>query len=133
MPAAAGTVLGAGWRFGNRAKGSVSWLRDDAVLTFFAGQRLAGPGDAEAARKAAPAWAAAAGLQGAASTDALAAAGPQGHPAILVHGTAALDGRPVRWSLLFWKCLQRQKSFAAIVFSQTAADDAALLSPRCHG
>jgi hypothetical protein len=133
VPAAASAVLGAGWRFGNRTKGSISWLRDDAVLTFFAGQQLAGPRDAEAARNGAPAWAAAAGLQGAAATDAQPAAGPQGHPAILVHGTAALDGRPVRWSLLFWKCLQRQRSFAAIVFSQAAADDAALLSPRCHG
>jgi hypothetical protein len=132
VPAAAGAVLGAGWRFGNRSKGSVSWLRDDAVLTYFAGQQLAGPRDPEAARKAAPAWAAAAGLQGAAATDAQPAAGPQGHPAILVRGTAALDGRPVRWSLLFWRCLQRQKSFAAIVFSQTAAEDGALLSARCH-
>jgi hypothetical protein len=133
VPAAAGAVLGAGWRFGNRGKGSVSWMRDEAVLTYFAGQQLAGPRDTAAALQAAPAWASAAGLQGASPTGARPAAGPLGHPAFLVHGVAALDGRAVRWSLLFWRCLQRQKTFAAIVFSQTAADEAALLSARCHG
>lgn len=139
VPTASGAVLGAGWRFGNRARGSVSFLRDQAVLTYFAGQILPGPRDAAAARKAAPAWAAAAGLQGATPSAAEPSAGPQGHPALRVRGTATLDGRAVQWSLLFWRCLQRQRSFAAIVFSQTqaktktSADDSALLSARCHG
>lgn len=133
VPRASAAALGAGWRFGNRTRGSVSWLSDDAVLTYFAGQILPGPRDAEAARKASIAWAAAAGLQGAAPTDARPTAGPQGHPALLVQGTATLDGRAVRWSLLFWRCLQRQRSFAAILFSQRRTDDAALLAARCHG
>lgn len=132
VPTAAGAVLGAGWRFGNRGKGSISWMRDDAVLTYFTGQLLPGPRDAEAARKAAPAWAAAAGLSGATVADSVPSAGPLGHPAVLVHGAATLDGKPVRWSLLFWRCLRRQRSFAAVVFSQSAADDPALLSARCH-
>ena len=50
-----------------------------------------------------------------------------------IEDLAARHGRAVRWPLLFWRCLQRQKSFAAIVFSQTAPEDSALLSARCHG
>ena len=133
VPAPASTVLGGGWTFGNRNKGSISWMREEAVLTYFAGSTLPGPRDAEAARKAAPAWVAAAGLNGAEIASAEPAPGPQGHPALIVHGTATLQGRPVRWSLLFWRCLQRQKSFVDIVFSQAAPEDSALLSARCHG
>jgi len=133
VPTAASTVLGAGWTFGNRSKGSISWMRDDAVLTYFAGSTLPGPRDADAARVAAPAWVAAAGLSDAVLTGAASTIGPQGHPAVLVHGAGTLQGRAVRWSLIFWRCLQRQKSFAAIVFSQTAPEDSALLSARCHG
>src|SRR5205085_12500042 len=93
------------------------------------------PGDAEAARKAAPAWVAAAGLAEPVAAVAESAAGPKGHPALRVKGSARLDGRPVRWTLFFWRCLQRQRSFAAVVFTQESAheSDAALLSARCHG
>ena len=133
VPTASSSVLGAGWRFGNRGRGSISWLRDDEVLTYFAGQQLPPPRDAEAARNAAPEWAEAAGLEKPSADDAAPAQGPQGHPALIVHGKATLDGRPVRWSLLTWRCLQRQRTFTAIVFAEKAPDDAALLSARCHG
>jgi hypothetical protein len=133
VPAAAVSALGPEWRFGGRSRGSISWLREDAVLTFFAGQAPPPPRDAQAARRAAPAWVAAAGLSDAAAQDAQAAGGPQSHPGIQVRGTARLEGRPVRWTLLFWRCLQRQRSFAAIVFSQGEPDAGALLAARCHG
>ncbi len=42
---AATSVLGPEWRFGNRGRGSISWMREDAVLTFFAGQQAPGPRD----------------------------------------------------------------------------------------
>ena len=133
VPAAAIAMLGPEWRFANRGRGSISWTRDDAVLTFFAGEQGAPPHDAEAARQAAPGWIAAAGLSDPAIRDAGAAAGPQSHPGIVVHGSARLDGRPVNFTMLFWRCLQRQRSYAAIVFSQSRPDDSTLLSARCHG
>jgi hypothetical protein len=137
VPAAAASVLGAEWRFASRGRGSISWMRDDAVLTYFAGQSVPGPRDPEAAREAAPAWVAAAGLSEPVASASELSPGPQGHPALKVKGVARLDGRPVRWTLLFWRCLQRQRSFAAVVFARTPSDerkeDAALLSARCHG
>ena len=133
VPAAAQSVLGPEWRFANRGRGSISWMTDDQVLTFFAGQQAPQPHDPEAARKAAPAWIAAAGLADPSIAEAHVANGPQSHPALEVNGKARLDGRPVNWTMLFWRCLQRQKSFAAIVFSPAKTDDAALLSARCHG
>ena len=133
VPAAATFVLGPEWRFGSRGRGSISWMRDDAVLTFFAGQQAASPRDAEAARRAAPGWIAAAGLTDAAVESSGAAAGPQSHPALEVRGSARLEGHPVQWAMLFWRCLQRQRSYAAIVFSQNRPDGMALLSARCHG
>ncbi|MCA1826501.1 MAG: hypothetical protein ABR567_22745 [Myxococcales bacterium] len=133
VPAAATSVLGPQWRFGARGRGSISWTRDDAVLTFFAAQQAAGPRDPNAARKAAPAWIAAAGLTDPAVDGARETAGPQSHPALEVRGSARLEGQPVHWAMLFWRCLQRQRSYAAIVFSQTRPDENALLSARCHG
>ena len=133
VPAAAISSLGPDWRFGGRGRGSISWLREDAVLTFFAGQSLPPPRDAQAARREARSWVAAAGLSDPAPQEAEPAAGPQAHPALKVRGTASLDGRPVRWTLLFWRCLQRQRSFAAIVFSEGEPDADSLLAARCHG
>jgi hypothetical protein len=133
VPAAASSVLGPEWRFGSRGRGSISWMRNDAVLTFFAGQQAGGPRDVPAARRAAPGWVAAAGLTDAAVEGASETTGPQSHPALEVRGRARLEGQPVQWAMMFWRCLQRQKSYAAIVFSQTRPDESALLSARCHG
>ncbi len=58
VPSASIAALGPAWRFAHRGRGSSSWLRDDAVLTLFAGQSRPLSTGAEAA----PAWAAAAGL-----------------------------------------------------------------------
>lgn len=142
VPSASIAALGPAWRFAHRGPASLSWLRDDAVLTLFAGQSLPVPASTEAAREAASAWTAAAGLTGSVPQSAQSGEGPQGHPALRVTGTAKLDGAPVRWTLLSWRCIQRQRSFAALVFARAGqADapgdhtghDAALLSARCHG
>ena len=142
VPPAAVSALGAEWRFAHRGRGSAAWVRDDAVLTIFAGQQLPSPRDPEAARRAAPDWVAAAGLSGPIAAAAEPSPGPQGHKGFKVKGIAKLDGRPVRWTLIFWRCLQRQRSFAAVVFARTPEDDRkedftgsdnALLAPRCHG
>src|SRR5207253_8200481 len=109
VPAVASSGLGPDWRFASRGRGSISWIRDDAVMTLLAGQATPAPRDVDAARKAAPAWVAAAGLTDAEADSAELSPGPQGHPGAEVHGTAHLDGRSVRWTLLFWRCLQRQK------------------------
>jgi hypothetical protein len=133
VPPAAAAALGAEWRFAHRGKASASYTRDDAVLTLFAGQQLPPPRDPEAAQKAAPAWVAAAGLADAKAETAEIAQGPQGHKALKVKGTAKLDGRPVRWTMVFWRCIQRQRSFTAVFFSRIDEPSEALLSPRCHG
>ncbi len=142
VPSASTAALGPAWRFAHRGRGTLSWLRDDAVLTLFAGQSLPLPASAEAAREAAPAWAAAAGLTEVASQLSQPAPGPQGHPALRTSGTARLDGASVRWTLLTWRCIQRQRSFAALVFARATQGDApgdftghdgALLAARCHG
>ena len=101
-------------------------------------------GDVPSASTAAlgPAWrfghrGAEATPQGARTSD-----GPLGHPALRVSGTARLDGAPVRWTLMTWRCIQRQRSFAALVFARAPSGDApgdftghdgALLAARCHG
>ncbi len=70
--------------------------------------------------------------------------GPEGHPAIALRGEARLDGRPVRFSYLEWRCLQRARTYGALVVSEPPAADAgvangwtghddALLAVRCHG
>jgi hypothetical protein len=142
VPTAASAALGAGWRFAHRGRGSAAYLHEGAVLTFFAGQLLPMPRDAEAARRAAPAWAQAAGLAGAVAANTQPSEGPQGHPALRVQGIAKLDGAPMRWTLLVWRCIQRQRTFAALVFARapeaaSSADftghDGALISARCHG
>jgi hypothetical protein len=127
--------LGAPFRFASRGRGSISWMNEDAVMTLFAGQSLPAPRDADAARKAAPEWVAAAGLSDVRAEEAGPAQGPQGHPAVAVRGVASLDGQAVRWTLLFWRCLQRQKTFAAVIFARaaTSPDAAPLLAARCHG
>ena len=150
VPTAASAALGAEWRFGHRGRGSVAWMRDDSVLTLFAGQLQPSPRTPEAARKVAAGWVQAAGLSAVQVQDAQLAQGPQGHPGVKLHGTAQLDGQPVRFTLLFWRCLQRQRSFAAVVFARERApaaagapaahdvkdftgSDSALLAARCHG
>jgi hypothetical protein len=135
VPAVAMASLGAPFRFANRGRGSISWMNEDEVMTLFAGQALPPPRDADAARQAAPEWVAAAGLSGVRVGAAEPAQGPQGHPGLAVHGAANLDGRAVRWTLLFWRCLQRQKTFAAVIFGAgaQAPDSGPLLAARCHG
>ena len=133
VPAVAMAALGAPFRFANRGRGTISWMNEDEVMTLFAGQAVPAPRDADAARLAAPEWIAAAGLTDARADGAELAQGPQGHPAIAVHGGASLDGHAVRWTLLFWRCLQRQKTFAAVIFGQKTPDAAPLLAARCHG
>lgn len=133
VPAASAALLGSRWRYANRDRASISWVSDAGVLTFFAGQRLPAVPDAGQARRAAPAWVLAAGLSDVVAQDVQAAAGPQGHPGLRVSGSARLDGEPVLWTLLFWHCLQRQRSFAALTFGQRAPDAGALLAARCHG
>ena len=158
LPLAASAALGSEWRLAHRGPGSAVHLRDEAVLTLFAGQIAPTPPDAAAAQRSAPSWALAAGLRAAVAESAGPADGPQGHPALRVSGTALLDGAPVRWVALSWRCLQRQRSFVALAFArrlekadagaesaaeataeaaaEAAADpllDSALLSARCHG
>ena len=135
VPALAVGSIGAPLQFANRGRGSISYMNDDEVVTFFAGQAVPPPRDAEAARKAAPEWIAAAGLADAHAESAELSQGPQGHPAVAVHGAARLDGRDVRWTMLFWRCLQRQKTFAAVIFSQGThtPETAPLYAARCHG
>ena len=133
VPAVATAALGPAFHFANRARGSVSFIGGDEVMTLFAGQAIPAPRDPEAARRAAPDWIAAAGLTDAQAESAELAQGPQSHPGVEVHGAARQEGRPVRWTLLFWRCLQRQKTFAAVIFAERAPDPSALLSARCHG
>jgi hypothetical protein len=140
VPVADTALLGPGWRFARRQPASAAWLRDDAVLTLFAGQHAPGPRDPETAAKVAPAWVAAAGLQDAQVASVGWAPGPAKHQALRVVGRARLDGRPVRFTLFLWRCLPRGRSHAALVFTQEAAataagtpHDAALLAVRCHG
>jgi hypothetical protein len=133
VPALAMGSLGAPFQFANRGRGSISWMNQDEVMTLFAGQAVPAPRDADAARKAAPEWVAAAGLSGAHADAAELSQGPQGHPGVAVHGAASLDGHAVRWTLLFWRCLQRQKTFAAVIFGQRPPDEGPLRAARCHG
>lgn len=147
VPAADVALLGEGFRFARRQPAAAAWLHEDAVVTLFSGLRTPGPRDPDAALQLAPGWALAAGL---AQPRALAAnwvAGPSRHQALRVIGRALLDGAPVRFTLLQWRCIARGKSFAAIVFTRDAARPAALPSPverwtphdgalsgvRCHG
>jgi hypothetical protein len=39
----------------------------------------------------------------------------------------------VRWTLLYWRCLQRHLTFTAVVFGERPPDPSALLAARCHG
>lgn len=132
VPALATAALGPGWSFASRARGSISYLGEDEVLTLFAGQAVPPLRGADAARSAAPGWLAAAGLAEARSRSAAEAPGPQAHPGLEVDGEARLDGRPVRFRLLFWRCPERQKTFAAVVFGQRDPSGAPLLAARCH-
>src|SRR5438132_702315 len=45
VPAVASSGLGPDWRFASRGRGSISWIRDDAVMTLFAGQATPAPRD----------------------------------------------------------------------------------------
>jgi hypothetical protein len=129
VPVASSAILGPGWRLGNRNPTSISWLSDEAVLTFFSAQQIDGPRTGHEAE----CWAVAAGLQNVHAINSQEATGPQGHPAQEVSGTATLNGREMKWTLLFWRCRQRQRSFAAIVFSEKGGEEQMLRAPRCHG
>ena len=144
VPVADSALLEPAWHFERRQPASASWLRDDAVMTLFAGQRAPGVRDLETAAKLAPAWIAAAGLSAPKLQAPTWTPGPARHQAIRMAGTALLDKRQVRFTLLLWRCIARGKSHAAIVFSQarpgaTPTDvnwtghDGALLATRCHG
>ena len=142
VPAASSAALGAGFLLAHRGPASATYLRDDAVLVLFAGQLAEPPGDLIEAAHLAPGWAAAAGLRDAVVKSGGGARGPEQHPASRVIGTASLDGRPVRFTLLFWSCLQRARSYVALVIAQPPAltgdadwtgHDEVLLAARCHG
>ena len=145
VPVADIALLGGEWQFARRQPAAAAWLREDAVLTLFAGQRAPGPRDPESAQRLAPAWAQAAGLKDATALPAEWVAGPGRHQALRVQGRATLDGRAVRFTLLQWRCIARGRSFAALVFASEPAattvraaapwtpHDEALLAARCHG
>ena len=131
-------ALSAQWRLAHRGNAAAAYLRDDAVLTLFAGQQLPVPHDAHGAE----AWAQAAGLSSAVAGSARASEGPQGHNALRVQGTGKLGGAQVRWTLFVWRCIQRQRTFAALVFAHPpdapppgdfTGHDTALFAARCHG
>lgn len=154
VPAASSAALGAGFRLAHRGPASATYLRDDAVLVLFAGQRTDPPRDLVEAAHLAPGWGRAAGLDSVVVKSGGAARGPQQHPATRVIGTATLDGRPVRFALLTWGCIQRARSYVALVVAQVPAasrgqdapaksdtsaegdwtgHDSVLLAARCHG
>ena len=152
VPAASVALLGPEWRLAQRNPASAAWLADDAVLTLFAAQLAPLPIDLVEAAHLVPGWAAAAGLQAPEVRGGVRATGPQGHPALRFDGEATLDGSPVRFRFLWWRCLARGRTYGALVVTQAkarAADkpagaeatepkewtghDAALLAPRCHG
>jgi hypothetical protein len=136
--------LGDGWSPARRTSASAVYLRSDALEVVFAGRKAALSEDLVVAAHLAPAWIEAAGLREVHVALGEHANGPQGHPAIVLRGEAVLDGRPVRWSLLTWRCLQRARTFEALVIGEPPAagapasaswtgHDAALLAVRCHG
>jgi hypothetical protein len=142
VPVVDTALLGPAWSFARRQPASASWLREDAVLTLFAGLRAPGVRDPETAAKVAPAWVQAAGLQSPKLESTTWVDGPAKHKALRVIGRAELDKRPVRFTLYLWRCLPRGKSHAALVFAQDrggpagVADwtghDGALSAARCH-
>ncbi len=147
VPVADAALLGEGWHFARRQPASAAWLHDDAVLTLFSGTHTQSPREPEVAIKLAAGWTAAAGLTRPTGLAAERAEGPQHHQVLRVTGRALLDGAPVRFTLLQWRCIAKGKSFAALVFTKDAAVpaataasgkawtpfDAALNAVRCHG
>jgi len=155
-------ALGDGWSLGKRTPASAVYLRQDALEVIFAGRKAEPSDDLVVAAHLAPAWIEAAGLREPHVETGERANGPQGHPAIALRGEATLDGRPVRWSLLEWRCLQHARTYTALVVSEAPPEranspapsaaapdagspapaaaprswtgyDAALLAIRCHG
>lgn len=146
-------TLGEGWGLSKRTASSTVYLRADVLLELFAGQKIQPTDDLIVAAHLAPAWVEAGGLRGVKVVTGEHVNGPQGHPAVSLRGEATLDGRAVRWSLLEWRCLERARTYGALVVSQevskdTNADagtpqapasggwtghDNALLAVRCHG
>ena len=156
VPAASVALLGPGWRLARRNPGSAAWLNEEAVMTLFAAQLAPLPVDLVEAAHLVPGWATAAGLQAAEVRAGVRATGPQGHPALRFDGEARLDGRPVLFRFLWWRCLARGRTYGALVVTQARSAgagaakaaspggdatelkewtgrDAALLAPRCHG
>jgi hypothetical protein len=159
VPAASASLLGPAWRLVRRNPASAVWLTDEAVLTLFAAQQAPLPVDLVEAAHLVPVWAAAAGLKGPAVRAGVRATGPLGHPALRFEGEATLDGRAVRFSFLWWRCLARSRTYGALVVTEAKAaaaaagavappatgapappaavgwtgHDGALLAGRCHG
>jgi hypothetical protein len=142
-------ALGEGWGLSKRTASSTVYLRGDALLELFAGQKIEPSDDLIVAAHLAPAWVEAGGLRGVKVVSGEHVNGPQGHPAVSLRGEATLDGRAVRWSFLEWRCLERARTYGALVVSEQTQSDAAkagarasggftghdqaLLAVRCHG
>ena len=118
VPAAGVASLGPAWRLARRNPASAAWLADDAVLTLFAAQLAPLPVDLVEAAHLVPGWATAAGLQVPEVRGGVRASGPQGHPALRFDGEAVLDGRPVRFRFLWWRCQARARTYGALVVTQ---------------
>jgi hypothetical protein len=121
VPIASATALGPEWRLAQRGPASAGWLRGDSVLTLFAGQLTAPPHDLVEGAHLAPGWASAAGLEAAVVRRGGRSPGPLAHPALRFDGEATLGGTRVRWTLLWWRCLVRGRSYAALVFAEAPA------------
>ena len=144
--------LGGGWALGEaHSLGSAIYLRGDALLEVFAGRKTEPTDDLVLAAHLAPAWL----ENGRSAPRPTSRAGEHtqrsaGH--ILgrrkLRGEAVLDGRAIRWSYLEWRCLQRARTYGALVVSEALAEaknaaaaptggwtghDAALLAVHCHG
>ncbi len=144
VPAANAMALGDGWSLSKRTHAGAIYLRGDAMLELFAGRRTGPTDDLVLAAHLAPAWIEAAGLTEVHVETGERANGPSGHPAVALRGEAKLDGRPVRWEYLEWRCIERARTYGAVVVSQApnaiappqagwTGHDAALLAVRCHG
>ena len=152
VPAANLVALGEGWSLAKRTPAAAVYLHGDALLELFAGRKMEPVDDLVLAAHLAPAWIEAAGLREPHVETGEHTNGPEGHPAISLRGDARLDGRPVRWSYLEWRCVERARTYSALVVGDAVpmdlssdagtpaaqaggwtGHDPALLAVRCHG